>query len=350
VRKGKKVLALLVLLGTVAGGIQGYRLVSQRLERRHALQWAEQGQFSDAEPILRRTLERQAEDVAVLQALARGLLSSDKWRDAEPYLSRWCALRPDDTEPFKLRMDLHHRRGRAEPTAANKQRILELALQDGQRVLEIEPHQDDVRQEVAWLCLSVGRYDDAERHCRRCLEQQPDYPWLLYLLAEIRHAQGDRTEAAALLDRVVPHHPGFTRGLFLRAVLYYESDQAEKAVPLLRRVLELDKDRQIEGRYHLSLALARIGRTEEAQHVLAEMRWLQLGKMGADQLPDSPAVQVQIAESMLGVGKADEALRVLDKVLKEDPANRGAHRLLAEYYEKQGQASKAAQHRCRAEE
>ena len=54
------------------------------------------------------------------------------------------------------------------------------------------------------------------------------------------------------------------------------------------------------------------------------------------------------AESLLAVGRSDEAVRLLDKALEQDPDCLAAHRLLGDFYEKQGQTAKAAKHKRRA--
>ena len=63
------------------------------------------------------------------------------------------------------------------------------------------------------------------------------------------------------------------------------------------------------------------------------------------QQPGNRALQVQAAETLLAVGKADEGLALLQRVLDREPTHAGAHRALADYYDKQGQPDRAKQHR-----
>ncbi len=321
-----------------------------RHERAEGLRAAQLGRTSDAEPLLRRALERDPDDLDVVKALALGLLGIEELAEAEPHLSRWCALRPDDAEPFKHRMDLRHRRARAAPVAADQRRIMEEALADGQRALELDPQDDPVAGEVVWLLMQVGRFEEADQLCRRCLRRQPNDPWLAYLQAKIGHALGADAEAQALLDALLQQHPRFTRGLLLRAVLYNEAGEPDRAVPLLRQVLSLDRDRQQEARYQLSLALARTGQAEEARRVMAAVHKDNLDKLLASaNNPDTPVVKLQVAETRLAAGQEEEALRLLTALLEQDPGFAPAHRLLASYYERQGEPERAAEHRRQAE-
>src|SRR5262249_9807423 len=130
--------------------------------------------------------------------------------------------------------------------------------------------------------------------------------------------------------------PGNADALMLRAILYCEAGQDGRAVPLLRKVLEQDPSRRM-ARYHLSQALARTDRAEDARRELAEV--LRPGK--AERVADDVRVQrdnidlqVRAAEAVLGSGRADEGRRLLEKVLARDPHHAEALRLQAAYRER----------------
>src|SRR5262249_47558110 len=135
------ILVALFLTVTIAA-LLGARRLSIRAERQDGLRLARAGRFAEAEPLLQRALERNSGGVQVLSALALGKLGEP---DAEDYLSRWCELCPAEARPFRLRMDLRHRTGRGARAGAERLRLLGQALGDGQRVLELEPDNDEVR-------------------------------------------------------------------------------------------------------------------------------------------------------------------------------------------------------------
>jgi tetratricopeptide (TPR) repeat protein len=327
------VTVLTVLLGLGLGWMK----LAHRRERQEALRLAEREDFDRAEPALRRVLERSPEDVAVLQALAQGYLAEKKLSDAEACLNRLCALQPGEVEPFRLRMEMHRQREQYEQ-----------ALADGRRVLELDPDDLALRQRVAGFCFSAGRFEEAEREYRRCLEAQPNAPELLTLLAQARQAQGDQAGAAALLDRVLAAHPQFTRALMARAILYDTTGEPAKAIPLFRQVLALDKGRQRTARYQLSLALERVGQSEEARRVMAEVRNMQDAEVldvASKVQPDNLDLQVQAARAQLAVGATAAGLKMLEDVLARDPNQRAAHAVLADHFERTGQADRADRHR-----
>jgi Tfp pilus assembly protein PilF len=347
-------LALLLLLAVVATGAAAVLFLWHRYqaqqERTEALRAAHSGRFDDAEPLLRRALERNPDDLEPIKALALGHVGAGMFAEAEPHLSRWCALRPDDAEPFKQRMVVRHQRARAAANGADQQRMMAEAAADGLRALQLDPDDGPVAQEVIWLLLQVGRVAEADQLCRHWLKQQPDDLWLTYLLAKIDYARGATADARALLDALLQRHLQFTPVLLLRAVLYNEAGESDKAVPLLRQVLALDRDHPREARYQLSLALARTGQAEEAQRLMAEVQKDNLdGLLAFPHDPDAVGVKLQRAEACLGAGREEEALRLLAPVLEPAPGSAPAHALLADYYERKGQPERAAEHRRRAE-
>jgi predicted Zn-dependent protease len=224
----------------------------------------------------------------------------------------------------------------------------------------------------------VGRFDEADQLCRRCLRRKPGDPWLTYLLARIGHARGAAGEAPALLDDLVARYPDFGRALLLRGELHNEAGEPELAIPLLQRVVALDYDRlreaarykkagkpdqaihllrQVssldegrEARYQLSLALARAGQAEEARRAMTELQKDNLDRLltGVHN-PDTRGVKLGRAEALLAAGQDEEGLRLLAALLEQDPGFAPAHAVLASYYERRGQPERAAEHRRRAD-
>src|SRR5262249_2052056 len=175
-------------------------------------------------------------------------------------------------------------------------------------------------------------------------------PWLRSPRAKAFHGQGKRAEAEAVLAPVVRDQPPLAEVLLLRAVLFREADQPERAIPLLRQALNLDRGPSKECLYQLGLALADARQDEEARRVLAERQLQGLeGAAARDSFPPTVALRLQIAKTILAAGKEAAARDLLEKILAEVPDCAPAHRLLALYYEQKGQADRAAEHRRRAD-
>jgi tetratricopeptide (TPR) repeat protein len=342
-------------LGAAALGSFWLRFQAQR-DRTEGLRIAQLGRFAEAETLLRRALERKPEDWDVVKALALGYLAANQSSDAETFLGRMSELRPNDAWPFKRRMQLRHRRARAAAAATDRQRLMAEALIDGQSALELDPRDEALTQEVVWLLMQVGRLEEADKLCRDCRQGKPDDPWLIYLMARIDYERGIPAEARELLDGLLRQSPGLMRdprfapALLVRAMLYNEAGEPDKAVPLLRQVLSLDRTNSKEARYQLGLALGRLGQNEEAQRIMAGLQKDNLDWLLADaHNPEAPGVKLQQAEALFAAGKEEEALRLITALLEKDPSLAPAHALLASYYEKKGQPERAAKHRRQAE-
>jgi tetratricopeptide (TPR) repeat protein len=276
------------------------------------------------------------------------MLASPEPAQAVEPLTRWCELDPNNPEPYRLRMHIRHRMALGKWSKSDQLRMMEEAWADGECALALDPAPDEVRREVTWLAILVGRYSTAEAHARRCLASAPNDGWSHYLLAKACHLQGKREEAVRALDPVVKSQPKFADALVLRAMLYREADQPEQAIPLLRQVLTMGTTSRRERLYQLGLALAAAGQSDEAKRVMAEVDLMSLkSAIANDHFPNNPAMRVQIAEAQLAAGNLTDAAKELDAALAEDPDFAPAHRAKATYHEKRGEPHLAAEHRRR---
>ena len=303
-------------------GLQGRSLQHTR-EREQALQLSRQGQFDAAEPLLLKCLERDPHDVPVLRALALGNLRANRYWKIREYLGRWCALQPDQVEPHALRCDWAYRQGHSAQ-----------ALADAERVLELQPDDLDRMRIVINSLRQEGRAAEAEAACQRFLGRRPGDPYLLYLLAEAYHAQGKDQEACAVLDPLLPHLPRYMSPAFaLRGILYVRAGQEEKAVPLLQQAVR-ENPRDDRARYQLCLALARLGRGEEAEKQMAQfLRKIDADRLRSDQqsLPGNPGLRVRAAQKMIDDGRPEEGVRMLREILARNPGHKEALDLLRKY-------------------
>jgi predicted Zn-dependent protease len=315
----------LALLVVGVGDWFVWRSVQRAGLREEALRLSKQGNFAAAEPVLKDAHARNGRDVEVVRALALGYLPTDKDKDAELYLNRWCDLQPAEVEPHERRMEwcLLTRRD-------------DQLLAEGQRLLELKPGHPRAQQAVAMLFVRQGRHAEAEQACRRFLQGAPGDAGLLYYLAQACHGQGKDQEARTVLDSLLQQHPRHVDALVLRAVLHGEAGQDDQATVLLRRALAQDPSHRL-ARSHLIQALARAGHAEEARRERDRMlREASAGQLVADLRvqPDNLELALRAAEALLDVGRLAEGHRLLDQILAKAPGNEAALRLRSAHRER----------------
>jgi tetratricopeptide (TPR) repeat protein len=331
----------LALVAIVAGFVLWRAgLVQERTKK--ALELAKQGDFWEAEPILKETLVRDPRHVDVLQALAKGYLKNGRKGEADECLTRWLTQAPREPEALLLRQELYRDLGQ-----------FDKALADIDRLLEIEAQNIAWRRKRVAVLYSAGRFSDAETECQRCLQALPGDAGLRRSLAEIKRARGELTEAGVILDSMLRDSPRDTAAMMTRALLHLSQDEPAKSIPLFRTVLELDKNKQRRGRYHLALALNRVGQTEEASRLMEEVRRMQQADvllLDSKGQPDNLPLQIRNARAQFEDNKLDLTLSILDQVFNIDANYAPAHALKADVLDQQGRFDQAAEHRRRAKE
>jgi predicted Zn-dependent protease len=316
-------------------------LLKGRWDRDRALSLARRGDFAAAEAVLKNAAERDPTDLEVIMTLARGYLDAGEPAKASPLLTRWCELRPQQGEPAELRF-----------RAALQLGLPEAALEAGRHLLSLDPTNGTVRTQVAQVCLSLGRFDEAERECRRSLQDTPGEPVAQVVLAKALSEKGDRAAAEALVEDLLARRVTTAEVLMLRAVLYLDADQPDKAVPVLRQLVDGWPGQKRFALYQLVIALKRAGLEEEAarqEHLLRELQDVEVLLQDSNSNPHNLPLRVRAAEALFAADREREAVALLQAALERDPRYPEAHRLLAAWFEKAGQPVKAAHHRRLAE-
>src|SRR5262249_2471636 len=163
-----------------------------------ALRLCKQGRFADARVLLLGLQRDNPRDVEVIRALATGYFDASNLRDAELYLTHWCELQPARVTPHRLRMDVFAAQGNVAQ-----------AIAAGQRVLELQPGNEEVLTRVVRMLLDDGCFPEAEQACRLGLNHKPGHVGLLARLADSCYRQGKKEEAQAILDDLMRKEPGF---------------------------------------------------------------------------------------------------------------------------------------------
>lgn len=161
----------------------------------------------------------------------------------------------------------------------------------------------DDELDAAWGLLADGDVQGARRAAVRLAADDPESPDVLLLKAACAREAGEHDEALALLAEASKADPDWaTPELWMAELLCLDEERSTEALKHARRALDLaeEEDEFLDAvllKAHLELEL---GKTHAAAETLSE-----LPPESAGALPEERIVEV--AELLIGVGRADEA-------------------------------------------
>jgi tetratricopeptide (TPR) repeat protein len=294
-----------------------------------------------APPLLEAADNGHPEAPLILSTLAVAYMNNLRYRPALACLNRWIELQPDAAKAYQYRgwvlERMNHRKD---------------ALADYRRALEIDPDLVPVRLQLAQILLEDKQPLEALPLLERLYREIPDDPLVQARLGMCRYLQGRMDEARRLMEAAVVHLPNDPPLQIQLARLDLNEGQASAAEQRLRVVLQTDPS-DTEAFYALYLAVQAQGRDDEATEI---RKGCERAKAVLDRahkllrdVMDSPAARAadcaELGQLFLEIKQDTRGLYWLYEALERDPDQQQAHRSLAEYYERKGNADKAAVHR-----
>ena len=266
------------------------------------------------------------------EALAKCYLETFQLGQAETVIDRWIHDAPGAVKPFHWKLEL------ARKIKAGS--AIEIGIL--QQILELDPSSERARLDLAEIHLQNHRLDDAAREYTKVLELKPDSPAADHGLGVIALERGDEEAAIRHLDRAVKLDPRDPRLLMDRARLEIGHGRLESGLRFLDRAMSLDAS-EPEVHYQRSLLLNRLGRTALARSELETSARLREQRKHIQKLLDEMLAapgdldhQYDAARWLFEHGHPEEGLRWAEKILRDQPRHFRTNRLLADYYEKQG--------------
>lgn len=302
------------------------------------------GDLVRAEPPLRLAFNRGGPPDPLLdEVLARVYLETYDFHRAALVLERWATDAPTDPKPYLWRAEIDSRRSDA---AA--------ALADYREALARDPKSAPARFGLAEGLRAAHRNADAAAAYAAYLELKPDDPAAHLGAGRNAAEMGEPDAARDHLERaaaLAPDNPEAHRAL---ADVLTRRGAFDAALRHLDRAVALDPY-DLEARHSRSLVLHRLGRTADASADQARATTLraELGELLAAQnrlvrTPNDRGAQLTITRWMFAHGKAAEGVRWAETVLRAEPGQPDACRLLADHYARIGQVGRANFYRAQA--
>jgi tetratricopeptide (TPR) repeat protein len=311
-----------------------------------ALLRAARGDLGDVEPYLEdRARKSPAEAPPVWEALAQGYRRTYRTLDAVACLDRWLKRQPDSVPALALRGKVW-----LQGKAAKR------ALPDLQQAVAGDPADAEARWDLALCLLQAGRFDEAIPHLEQERALRPGDPEVLVHLARCHHMLGRAEQALPILEAVLAEHPGHGLALRTRGQVALSAGSPADAEKWLRQAVEaLPYDCQAHWALHRSLLQQEKAPEAKAQLKRAQQVEDQVERLGEittramSERPHDPALHCELGLLLLEMGHKEVGYRWLLSALRLEEGYRPAHAALADYYQAEGDADRAAQHRRQAQ-
>jgi len=291
----------------------------------------QQGDLGDTHTRLRTTITPQHPDAPlVLEALARGYLTSDRLMDAMEACDLWISCQPEHPWPWLWRGGIYER-------LAN----FDQALSDFQQAMKVAPDDKEVRLALGALLSRGRRPVPAAEHFEYVLKRFPDDPEALLGLAGCLIEVGESAEADPLLQRVLKTNPTNARALVFLGRIALEKSDPIGAERWLRQAVQHAPD-DPEALHQLILALRTQDKQVEADRLAPRLEAIRQDINRMDVLiramarnPDEAPLRHEAGVIALRLGRQEDGVRWLESALRCPGDHRASHTALAEHFAQQ---------------
>jgi tetratricopeptide (TPR) repeat protein len=260
--------------------------------------------FDESVKTLETGIEELEENLDLIYLLARFYNMTGQHDKADALVEQATQEKPDDPRPYLILSTYHGRRGR-----------LEQSLAAAEKALELDPENEEARLRKAELLVDIGfrerdgtRIGEGRGLVEAILQKNPSQPTALVVKAKIEIADGQPRDAVTALHSALDSRPDWAQAHFLLgSALALQGDRTASRTELAR-ALELDagllEARKVLAQVHQDLA--------EHEYAVEE------GRRFLKERPGDVATRITVAQSLVQLGRREEALRELEQIPKEE--------------------------------
>jgi tetratricopeptide (TPR) repeat protein len=257
----------------------------------HGAVRAQLGDLERAIECCRRALEIRPGYVEARYNLAQALMHKERWEEAAECLLHVLRHRPGHADACNNLGYALQRLGRHAE-----------AVTYHERALEIDPGKTEAAVSLGTALLGLGRRDEAERAFNAALRMRPDYAEAHYNLGLVFLARGDLPNAIGCFRQAIRHKPNYADAYNNLAGALTEYGDHRGAEECLRHAL-LFQPESVPIRLNHGNTLISLGRLDEALQTYLDARDQDPGNL------DAIAGQADIHEKKREYEKAHELLR-----------------------------------------
>jgi tetratricopeptide (TPR) repeat protein len=217
--------------------------------------------------------------------------------------------------------------------------------------LERDPKLDKARLALAEQLSKDRRFDEAEQEYRAILKHNPNDAAALVSFGRNFFQRGDLDTATEFFEAALKIDPRQPDALKELGQIDLRLGQFQKACDRLRLLCEI-QPYEYDVRYSWAQALKLAGDEERsriesahATRLRKELDHVLELRTNLRDHPNNPAIRFEVAKWMIENGHVQEGLTWTTEILRTEPRHGPTHRLLADYYQKQGNPGQANYHR-----
>ena len=193
------------------------------------------------------------------------------------------------------------------------------ALGHFETAARLDPSNYEYHSNVCSALWSLGRYSDAIVPAQRAVDLAPDDSLSAIRLGMLLDHQGLHEKAEHYLEKATQVAPSSAKAHHQLGAHFSDTGQHAKAVVCFQRAIELEENAQ---RFELlGVALAGASRWPEAEAAF---------RHGLTLEPNHSGMRADLGATLANLGRFSEGVELLEAVLRDDPENVEAKRMLAQ--------------------
>ncbi len=205
------------------------------------------------------------------------------------------------------------------------------ALANFEKAYQVNPESAALNYMLGKLALAKNEDAKAIAYAAKASKTEPKNKYYALLLAKAYEQKLNADEAIKVYKRMIAEIPGTEEHYFDLANLYIYQRNYGEALKVYNKIEEV---------YGQSLELTR----QKQQIYLRENKLekaIEEGQNLINLYPEDNDIKAAHAEFLYTNKKEEEAIRLLEEVVKKDPENPRSHLILADIYQMKGQKAKA---------
>ncbi len=282
--------------------------------------------FDDGVGVLEKGIEAAPDPLDLIYTLARMYRQKGDIAKADELMERATQKQPDNPRPFLVLSSYKGRQGDLEGALAAADKAIELAPKDQNAQLR----KAEVLLELGYRDSKPDRIAEGRKLVDVVLAAEPSNPGGLFVKAKIDMADNKLEDAVQALRSAIDVRPDWAEAHFLLGTALRLTGQRSAARTELARALEIDAS-LVEARRVLAEVHADLGEHEYA---------VEEGRRYLQQKPDAHDTRVRVAQSLVLLGRLDEALSEVNSI-PESARDESVDFALGRIYTAKGDNTKA---------